>query len=282
MTTHTTPSLGGGVGVGLPALLALWRRELTRVARQPTRLVAAVATPLLLWLVLASGFADSIAPPVRTPGDENNLGYAAFLLPGIITLTVTFTSIFGAISLIEDRHRGLLQGVLASPAPAWAIAGSKLLGAATVATAQGAILLLAAYAVGMRPGPLELALALGGVLLASLGIAGVALAASWWVDSIQGFHSVMNLVLMPMWLLSGSAFPIDGAAGWMGVIMRANPLAWATGAIRGALLGEVPALPWLGGLAFAALGVGLAILAIGRRTRRPHRAGVRTRTAKGG
>ncbi|TVQ60335.1 MAG: multidrug ABC transporter permease [Phycisphaerales bacterium] len=276
MTTHAPHR------VGTPAILALWRRELTRVVRQPTRLIAALATPLLLWLVLASGFADSIAPPVRTDDAEPALGYAAFLLPGIITLTVTFTSIFGAISLIEDRHRGLLQGVLASPAPAWAIAGSKLLGAATVATAQGAILLLAAYAVGMRPGPTELALALAGVLLVSLGIGGVALAAAWWVDSVQGFHSVMNLVLMPMWLLSGSAFPIDGAAGWMGAVMRANPLAWATGAVRAALLGEFPALPWLGGLAFAALGVGLAILTIGRRTRRPHRAGVRTRTADGG
>jgi len=125
------------------------------------------------------------------------------------------------------------------------------------------------------------------VLLVSLGIAGVALAAAWRVDSVHGFHSVMNLVLMPMWLLSGSAFPIDGAAGWMGAIMRANPLAWATGAVRGALVGEFHVLTWIGGVAFAALGVGLAVAVLGRRVRPPnrHRASARTtvmREVRGG
>lgn len=244
---------------GLPPLRALWVRELRRISRQPTRLVASLATPVLLWVVLASGLGE--AAQIDRPA-----GYSAFVLPGIITLVITFTSIFGAISLIEDRHTGLLQAALTSPAPAWSIAGSKLLGAATVAVAQGVVLIPAAYAVGLAPGVPGALIAVGAVACTSLAIAGVSLAAAWRVNSVQGFHGIMNAVLMPMWLLSGSAFPPESSAPWMQAVAAVNPLAWSTETLRAALEGGVPSLAHvLGTLTFSAFGIGLATAVVARR-----------------
>lgn len=251
-----------------PALLAILRRELVRIARQPARVVAAIGTPALIWAFFAAGFASTFAP--RGAPDAS---YAAFLLPGAITLSVTFSSIFSALSLIEDRNSGFLQGALVSPAPAWTIAMGKALGGAAVALAQGAILLLAAPFVGAGNGAFGYALALLAVALTSLGVTGVSLAFAWRIRSSEGFHGVMNLVLMPMWLLSGAVFDISGASPWLRAIATANPLAHATTAVRSSLLpgADASALSWTATVLFGALGCVAAIVSM-LRASRPGRA----------
>lgn len=251
---------------GFPGLAALTRREFLRFVRQPSRIVAAIGTPAFVWVLLGSGFAGSVASP------EGHSSYAAFLLPGMASLTVLFSSIFAAISLIEDRHAGFLQSVLASPAPDWAIVGSKVLGGSGIATAQGALLLLAGPLVGLEWTLTGYLLGVAALLAISVGITGLGLAAAWRVDSAEGFHGVMNLVLMPMWLLSGAFFPVSGAAGWLGAVMLANPLTWPTAALRGspaggqgsALVGG-GAVVWTATILFAAGGFALAWATIGRR-----------------
>jgi ABC-2 type transport system permease protein len=241
----------------------LWRREMVRMVRQPVRIAAAVGTAAMLWLVLGSGFAGSFAA-----GDGEGRSYAAFLLPGMMTLTAMFTAVFASISLIEDRSGGWLQGVLASPAPRWSIALGKSMGGASSAFIQAAILLPAAWMLGLRPGAPEALLAIGALAITSLALAAVGLALAWRCETTAGYHAAMNLVLAPMWVLSGAFFPAGGATPWLAWLMTVNPLSWCTESIRAPLEGR----PATGALAlaaaFAAGALALAVWIVSQRSRR--------------
>jgi ABC-2 type transport system permease protein len=265
-TSAATPGIAPRAP-GIPSTIALTRRELVRILRQPSRLVASIATPLFIWVLLASGVAKSFRSPAV--GAET-LDYGSYLLPGMLTMTVLFSSIFGAMSLIEDRHEGFLQSVLVSPAPRWAIAASKLLGSALIATLQAMVLLPAAFFLGEGMGIPGFGLAVVCLLCTAIGIAGIGLAAAWWVDSSQGFHGVMNLVLLPMWLLSGSIFPLEGATGWMRVLMMANPVTWCTKSLHASLGNPTGDLTtaWAVTILFACFGITLGWITLGRGVRR--------------
>ena len=153
-------------------------------------------------------------------------------------MIVLFTSIFSAMSVIEDRREGFLQSVLAAPVSRASIVLGKVLGGATQAVIPGFLFLLMAPAVGMSLAPPKL-LGLTAILfLIAFALTSLGFAIAWWMDSIQGFHAVMNLVLIPMWLLSGALFPASGAASWVRTVMGLNPLTYAVSALRQALLGQ--------------------------------------------
>jgi ABC-2 type transport system permease protein len=138
--------------------------------------------------------------------------------------------------------------------------------------------LIASPLVGVPLTPVGFVLSLLALTSIALGIGGIGLALAWKIDSVQGFHGVMNLVLMPMWLLSGAVFPLTGSAGWMSWIMRLNPLTWGSEALRWSLAGGpgaegasglIPAwAAWAGAACFAAAGVAMAAAQIDRRRRR--------------
>ena len=245
----------------IPALLAMLHREWTRFVRQPSRLIASVLTPLMMWVLVSSGLSGGMSMLTGSgagASSASGVNYAAYSLPGMATLTVVFSAIFGAISLIEDRHSGFLQGVLVAPAPAWSWVGAKLLGGSLLATAQASILLPLVLIHSSGVTPLGFLLAIGGMFLIATFVGALALALAWRVDSVQGFHGVMNTLLMPMWLLSGGLFPLSTSSGWLRTLMLANPLTWGTAVVRGGL-GAAADVP--GGMpgAFAiALGVALA------------------------
>ncbi len=247
---------------GARALGWLLRREVIRLVRQPSRVIGTFGAPALLWVFFAAGFGSMFAR------QGEGASYALFLLPGMATLVAMFSAIFSAMSLIDDRHAGVLQGAMVSAAPRWSVVGAKVLGAGLVASAQGAVVLLGAPLVDEGVGVIGVLVGVAGCGLAGVGIAGLGLAAAWRVDSSQGFHAVMNMVLMPMWLLSGAFFPAEGASRWMGWLMIVNPLRWSTDAIRGALLGEFAGWAWIGSVAFAATMTALAWAAMARGTRR--------------
>lgn len=256
----------GTLDAGRGALVTLMRRELVRFGRQPTRIIASLGTVLVFWLLAGSGFARSFIMPAPIDGSEAAaITYAAFLLPGMVTMMVMFSAVLSAISLIQDRHSGFLQAAMVSPAPAWSVAGAKVLGGALVATIQAAPLLLVAPAVGLRFGfgmiPALLAAALTAAAVIALG-----LALAWVVNSISGFHGVMNLVLMPMWVLSGAVFPVEGASAWLRQAVAVNPLHWCTRAIGGSLgVGEPASIAqWGGVLLFALAAMAFALLVMGR------------------
>lgn len=232
---------------------ALIKREFIRFTRQPSRIVASVGTPALIWLFLASGFADSFAPPT----DDPSTSYAAFAIPGIATMVVLFSTIFASISLIQDRQAGLLQSVLVSPASSLAVAASKVTAGAIIATAQAALVLVALFFFETTTGPLAFAAAIAACFITSIALISMGLALAWRVNSTAGFHGIMNLVLVPMWLISGAIFPVEGAAGWLRILVLINPLHHANETIADPL--HAGALNWLVSLAFAALSFTAAI-----------------------
>jgi len=235
------------------AIWSLWRRELVRFFRQPSRVAGAAGSPLLFWLLLGSGLSSSF----RLPGAES-VDYLEYFYPGTLALVVLFAAIFSTISIIEDRREGFLQGVLAAPIPRASIVAGKVLGGATLAWLQGAAFLLLAPLAGLHVSVVSLLQAAGVLALLAVALTAIGFACAWSVDSVQGFHAVMNLLLVPLWLLSGAVFPLTGAPAWLAVLMRADPLTYGVSALRQAFYGPAPSavslviLAGMAGLAFAA------------------------------
>ena len=248
---------------------ALMGRDFTRFVRQPSRLLAAIGTPVLVWLFAGAGLARSFAPPLSGEAlpvsDER--AYAYYLVPGIATMVALFASSMTSITLIQDRASGFMQAVMAGPAPKWAIALGKALPIALLATIQGALVLALAWVLNPGQSIAGAPLAIAALGLTALGVSGVALAFAARIDSVSGFHGVMNLVLLPMWLLSGALFPPEGADTWLRWVVMVNPLTWATDLIGVAVGAREAAAPWAwpGAIAFAAAGLAAATAAVTRR-----------------
>lgn len=212
---------------------SLWRRELVRFYRQKARVVGVIASPLLFWLVLGSGFAKTF----QTHGPANALSshYVGYFFPGAIVMIVLFTAIFSMMSLIQDRNEGFLLSVLAAPISRSAIVLGKVLGGATLAAIQGWIFLVFSPLAGVHVGLLGILYSMLIIALASFALTALGFIIAWPMDSTQAFHAVINLVLIPLWLLSGSVFPASGASGWLRALMTINPLTYGVDALRNAL-----------------------------------------------
>jgi len=250
---HAPPARRGGF-VG-PAG-TIWHREVIRFVRQRNRVIGALGTPIVFWLLIGSGLDRSF----RVPGQaEGELGYLAYFFPGAVALIVLFTAIFSTISVIEDRREGFLQGVLVAPVSRLAIVTGKVLGGATLATLQAVGFMLIWPAVGPMPTAAGAALAVIGVVLMAVQLTALGLALAWPMDSTAGFHALMNLLLMPMWLLCGAVFPVDTAPAWLRGVMLVNPLTYGHAALSAALLGEPVGGPGLG-LSLVVLGATAAAL----------------------
>ena len=193
----------------------LWWRELIRFWRERARVFGFVGSPLLFWVVIGSGF--------------GNLG---FFYPGALTLTVMFSAIFSTMSLIEDRREGFLLSMLVSPAPRSAMVLGKVLGSSTLAWLQGLILLLFLPLAGLWPGAVGLVEVICILYLLSFTLTALGFLIAWKMDSSQGFHAIINLLLVPLWMVSGALFTMSTAHGWMRWLMLANPLTYSLAALR--------------------------------------------------
>lgn len=236
----------------LLAATTLWRREIVRFYRQPNRVIGAAGTPLLFWLLLGSGVGRSFQ-------GESNQGYSLYVLPGMVVLVLLFTAIFSTISIIEDRKEGFLQSVLVAPVPRPVVVFGKVLGGASLAILQALVLIALAPLAGARFQPWALPQLLGILIVLGLGLTSLGFFIAWRMQSIQGFHAVMNLFLMPLWVLSGALFPAQGAASWLRFLIAINPLSYSLAAVRRLLLVDpgpgVPSLAagWAVSLGFALL-----------------------------
>lgn len=260
--------IGFGASVALP-VVSLWWREVVRFYRQPGRVVGVILSPVVFWLVIGSGFGNSIRSGAG--GTEHYLGY---FFPGALILVVLFTSIFAMMSVIEDRREGFLLSVLVAPVNRSVIVLSKVLSGTTLSAVQGMIFLAFAPAAGIHIGWQQLALVALIVFLVSFSLTALGFIVAWRLDSSQAFHAIVNLFLIPMWLLSGALFPMSGASGWIRVLMRANPLTYGVDALRAALfpgtLGETSAASALAILAaFSALMFAVAFWMASRRSTQP-------------
>ncbi|HUO24641.1 MAG TPA: ABC transporter permease [Candidatus Aquilonibacter sp.] len=231
MATQTTAlpraAAPASAGLMLPAF-TLWWREIVRFYRQTSRVVGVLASPLVFWLVIGSGFGTSF----RSGGGPNQQHYLDYFYPGALIMIVLFTSIFTMMSVIEDRKEGFLLSVLVAPVPRSAIVLGKVLGGTTLSAIQGMIFLVFAPFAGIKIEPLQVLLVAVVVFLISFALTALGFAIAWPMDSTQAFHGIVNLFLIPLWLLSGALFPLSGASGWIRALMYINPLTYGVEALR--------------------------------------------------
>ena len=250
----------------LPAF-TLWLREIVRFYRQRSRVVGVIASPILFWVAIGSGFGTSFRSGAN--GDQN---YLQYFYPGALIMIVLFTSIFTMMSVIEDRKEGFLLSVLVAPVSRSAIVLGKVLGGTTLSTVQGLIFLVFAPLVGVHVGVGDFALIVLTIFLVSFALTALGFAIAWPMDSTQAFHAIINLFLIPLWLLSGALFPIAGASMWLRVLMRINPLTYGVEALRQLLYPTnenfLPAsLATL--VLFSLFMFGLSFVMVNRRTTKP-------------
>lgn len=217
-------------GVWLAGMSLCWR-EWVRFLRQRNRIIGALATPIVFWLLIGGGMGRSFAVE-GMPGGDN---YMKFFFPGTIIMILLFTAIFSTISIIEDRREGFLQAVLVAPVSRMAIVLGKVLGGGGLAMGQGVIFLLLAPLLGITLSPMRIALTLAMMAILSLALTGLGFCIAWRMSSTQGFHAIMNLFLMPMWFLSGALFPPGGAWSGLKWIMMLNPLTYGLSGLRQAM-----------------------------------------------
>jgi ABC-2 type transport system permease protein len=229
-----------------------WRREIVRFLRQRSRIIGALGTPVIFWLLLGFGVGDSFSPA----GQSLAMRYQEYFFPGTVVLILLFTAIFSTISIIEDRKEGFLQAVLVAPVPRSAFVFGKLLGGTSLAFMQGVLFMLLAPVVGVPVSSIPVTLLLLALVAFSLTALGYIIA--WRMDSTQGFHAIMNLLLIPMWLLCGAVFPASGAPGWLRAVIAVNPLTYGLSAVRWSIYGNEVASTM--GLPGFALSVGVTVV----------------------
>ncbi|HZQ94558.1 MAG TPA: ABC transporter permease [Candidatus Sulfotelmatobacter sp.] len=266
--TLPRPMIRPSAGVILPAY-TLWWREIVRFYRQPGRVIGVLASPLVFWLVLGSGFGNSLR---STGGTQQH--YLDYFYPGTLILIVLFTSIFTMMSVIEDRKEGFLLSVLVAPVPRTAIVLGKVLGGTTLSAVQGLLFLIFAPFAGVQLHPIQVLLVAVVVFLVAFSLTALGFAIAWPMDSSQAFHGIVNLFLIPLWLLSGALFPLDGASPWIRAIMHLNPLTYGVKALRWLLypaqdstFAVNSAMATL--VLFSLVMFALALLMVNRRTTRP-------------
>lgn len=257
----------------LAATGALARRELVRFLKDRARVTSSLGQPILFWLLFAGALRQ-----VRlgvAGADWSGIGYGEYFFVGTLAMIALFTAVFATITVIEDRKEGFLQGVLVSPAPRAAIALGKVFGGTALAMIHCALFLALAPLAGIGLTLAGTLAAAGVLLLIAFALTSLGYALAWVMDSTAGYHGIMMLVLMPMWLLSGAMFPVQGAHPVLGAVMAANPLTYGVAALRRAfysgdatILHGLPSAGLALGItvAFAAVAFLLAVLVTLRRT----------------
>jgi ABC-2 type transport system permease protein len=214
----------------MSAIYILWLRELKRYTRSRVQLVASLGQPMMYLLVLGFG----LGPVFRKAGQGN---YLEFVAPGVIGMTVLFSSIFSGLGLLWDRQFGFLKETLVAPVPRLQIMIGRTLGGATVAVLQGLLVTIVCVIAGFRPAHLAtVPLALGFMLLIATVFAGLGVAVGSSLQDMQGFQLIMNFLVMPIFFLSGALFPLDGLPKVLGAVTMVDPLSYGIDGMRSVLL----------------------------------------------
>jgi ABC-2 type transport system permease protein len=223
------------VKANLRAVYIIWYRDLLRFWRDRARIVSALAQPLMFLALLGPGLSAGMGIIGRTSLGQV-IDYVTFLYPGIIGMTVLFTAVFSAVSIVWDREFGFLKEVLVAPVSRAAVAVGKALGGSTIAMAQGAILLAFAPLVGISLSPGIVARLLPLMFLMAFAITSLGLVIAARLRTMESFHMLMNFILMPMFFLSGALFPLQNLPDWLSILTKLNPVTYGVNPIRWVLL----------------------------------------------
>ena len=240
-------------GLFLLPTATLWQREIVRFYRQRNRIIGALLSPLVFWFVIGSGIGASF----RVGAAPNGMRYLEYFYPGTLILIMLFTAIFSTISIIEDRREGFLQSVLVAPISPGSIVCGKILGGTTLALLQGFIFLLLAPLIGIHLTPERILLCLVTLFIVGFGLTGLGFLVAWPMESTQGFHAIMNVFLIPLWLMSGALFPATNPHTWIFWALHLNPVTYGVAAVRRALYAGDPGVLHLPSFALS-IGVSLA------------------------
>ena len=229
----------------LAARTLCWR-ELVRFFRQRNRVVGALGQPIVFWLLFGAGLGSSF----RMPGsDASGISDREYFFPGTLVMILLFTAIFSTISIIEDRREGFLQSVLVAPIPRWSMVLGKVLGGSLIAMVQGLLFLGLVLTLDIRLGALQLAAVVAFMFAIAVALTSLGFTIAWKMESTQGYHAIMSVFLLPMWLVSGAFFPVpsepvrwttEWALHW---VMRANPLTYGVAGLRRLMYTETAAAP---------------------------------------
>ena len=199
---------------------------MVRFYRQPARVVGVVVSPLLFWVVIGAGFGTSLQKGATGTGN-----FLQYFFPGALMMIVLFTSIFTMMSVIEDRNEGFLLSVMVAPVHRSGIVLGKVLGGTTLSAIQGLLFLVFAPFIGLKIGLEQFLIVVLVTFLVAFSLTALGFVIAWRMESSQGFHAIINLFLIPLWMLSGALFPVSGASDWVQWLMRINPLTYGMDAL---------------------------------------------------
>ena len=249
----------GALQRDLMGVFTIWLRDVRRFLRDRPRMIGSLVQPTLFLVILGNGLGHGMFRGFKAGGGE---GYMAFIFPGIVAMTILFTSAFSAISIIWDREVGFLKEVLVAPVSRWAVTVGKVMGGATVAMCQGCIMLLLAPVAGVSLGPSTVILLLPLMFLVAFAMTAMGIAAAARMRSMQGFTVIMNFVVLPIFFLSGAMFPLDGLPAWMNLLVHLDPLTYGVDLLRGVVIGATDRPVWMNLVVLGGFGTGMLGLAV--------------------
>jgi ABC-2 type transport system permease protein len=250
----------------LRAVSIVWRRELIRFRTDRLRGITSLVQPVLFLFVLGTGLSR-----LASRGLQAGVDFRTFIYPGVLAMSVLFTSIFSAASIVWDREFGFLREMLVAPVRRWSIVVGKTLGGATVATFQGIIFLALAGVAHVPYNPVLLLTLVGELLLLSFTLTAFGVMMAARIKQIQAFMALTQLFVLPLFFLSGALYPLNGLPAWLTVLTRIDPLTYIVDPMRAAVFGHLsvsplavqalsPGITWFGWV--VSLGLSLAIVAV--------------------
>lgn len=231
----SSPRRTSGLTATLRGIYIVWYRDLLRYWRDRVRAIVGLAQPLLFLVVFGAGLGSSLGGSFSA-GGQSDLSYAQFVYPGVVGMAVLFSAIFGAMSIVWDREFGFMKEILVAPVSRSSVAIGKALGGATQAMIQGLILLVLAPVIGVKLTLESVLLLLPFLFVLAFALSSLGVAIASRMTSMQGFQIIMNFLLMPMFFLSGSLFPLTGLPDWMAVLTRLDPVSYGMDPIRRVVL----------------------------------------------
>ena len=229
----------GSLNHDLRAVSIVWRRELIRFRSDRLRAVTSLIQPILFLFILGTGL-SRLAGRGMPPG----IDYRTFMYPGVLAMSVMFTAMFSAASIVWDREFGFLREMLVAPVHRWAIVVGKCLGGATVATFQGIIFLILAGVAHVPYSPLLLLTLIGELLLLSFTLTAFGVMMAARIKQIQAFMALTQMLVMPLFFLSGALYPLNGLPTWLAVVTRFDPLTYIVAPMRHAVFSHLAISPF--------------------------------------
>jgi ABC-2 type transport system permease protein len=226
------------VGRDLRAVSIVWRRELLRFQADRLRIVSALVQPVLFLLVLGTGL-SRLAGRGMPPG----LSFSTFIYPGVLSMSVLFTALFSAGSIVWDREFGFLREMLVAPVSRAALVIGKCLGGATVATFQGLVILALAGLVHVPYNPVMFLEVIGELLLLSFTLTAFGVMIAARITQMQAFMALNQMMVMPLFFLSGALYPLNGLPTWLTIVTRFDPLTYVVGPMRHAVFSHLGLSP---------------------------------------